>query len=252
MAETKLKVKSILVTQPKPETDKNPYTELAKKYSLKLDFRPFIHVEGVPAKEFRKGKINLPDYTAVIFTSRHGIDQYFRLCEEMRYEVPAEMKYFCNTESTALYLQKYIQYRKRKIFFGKQTTADLMEIFKKHPGEKFLFPCSDVSKEEVPSKMREAGYNITEAVMYRTVCSDLSDLAEVKYDMIAFFSPSGIKSLFLNFPDFTQDNTRIAAFGSTTHKAVLDAGLKLDVQAPTPQSPSMTMAIEEYIKASNK
>lgn len=252
MTERKIKVKSILITQPKPESDKNPYTELAKKYSLKLDFRPFIHVEGVPAKEFRKGKINLPDYTAIIFTSRHGIDQYFRLCEEMRYEVPAEMKYFCNTESTALYLQKYIQYRKRKIFFGKQTTADLMEQFKKHQGEKYLFPCSDVSKEEIPSKMREAGYDVTEAVMYRTVCSDLSDLAEVKYDMIAFFSPSGIKSLYQNFPDFEQNNTRIAAFGSTTHKAVLDAGLYLDVQAPTPQAPSMTMAIEEYIKVSNK
>jgi uroporphyrinogen-III synthase len=252
MTEVKLKVKSILITQPRPETDKSPYFDLAKKYNLKVDFRPFIHVEGIPAREFRKDRINPLDFTAVIFTSRNAIDHYFRVCEEMRIEVPAEMKYFCVSESTALYLQKYVQYRKRKIFFGKQTSNDLMELLKKHKEEKFLFPCSDVHKEDIPVFLGQNNYNFAEAVLYRTVCSDLSDLANVNYDMIAFFSPSGIKSLFLNFPDFRQNNTRIAAFGPTTTKAVLDAGLRLDVQAPMPQAPSMTMAIEEYIKVVNK
>lgn len=252
MTEQKLKVKSILITQPKPETDKSPYFDLAKKYNLKVDFRPFIHVEGIPAKDFRKDRINPLDFTAVIFTSRNAIDNYFRVCEEMRLEVPAEMKYFCVSESTALYLQKYVQYRKRKIFFGKQTSNDLIDVLKKHKEERFLFPCSDVHKEDIPVFLAQNKYDFAEAVLYRTVCSDLSDLAEVNYDMIAFFSPSGIKSLFLNFPDFKQNNTRIAAFGPTTTKAVLDAGLRLDVQAPMPQAPSMTMAIEEYIKVVNK
>lgn len=252
MADQKLKVKSILITQPKPETDKNPYFELAKKYNLKIDFRPFIHVEGILAKDFRKDKVSFGDFTAVIFTSRNAIDHYFRVAEEMRFDVPVDMKYFCVSESTALYLQKYIQYRKRKIFFGKQTSADLMDLLKKHKEEKFLFPCSDVHKEDIPVFLEKNGFNYSEAVIYRTVCSDLSDLRDVNYDVIAFFSPSGIKSLYLNFPDFQQNNTRIAAFGPTTHKAVLEAGLKLDIQAPMPQSPSMTMALEEYIKSANK
>lgn len=248
-----MKVKSILITQPKPENDKNPYTDLAKKFNLKIDFRPFIHVEGIPAKDFRKdSKVNIAEYSAVIFTSRNAIDHYFRIAEELRFEVPAEMKYFCVSESTALYLQKYIQYRKRKIFFGKQTSADLIDIIKKHKVEKFLFPCSDVHKEDIPVFLGENSFNYAEAVIYRTVCSDLSDLRDVNYDVIAFFSPSGIKSLYLNFPDFKQNNTRIAAFGPTTHKAVLEAGLKLDIMAPMPKAPSMTMALEEYIKTANK
>jgi len=246
------KVKSILITLPKPETEKSPYFDLAKKYNLKLDFRSFIHVEGVPAKEFRKDKINLADFTAVIFTSRNAADHFFRICEEMRYEVPADMKYFCLSETIALYLQKYIQYRKRKIFFGKQTAADLAEVLKKHATEKFLYPCSDVAAEETQKFLQENGYDFTPAVIVRTVCSDLSDLAEVFYDVIAFFSPSSIQSLYKNFPGFTQNNTRIAAFGATTHKAVLDRGLILDIPAPTPKSPSMTMALEEYIKLANK
>lgn len=252
MSETKLKVKSILITQPNPETEKSPYFDLAKKYNVKVDFRTFIHVEGIPAKDFRKDKINLADYSAVIFTSRNAIDHYFRISEEMRYEVPAEMKYFCISESTALYLQKYVQYRKRKIFFGKQSTADLIEVLKKHKDENFLFPCSDVHKDDIPAFLKKSKFKFVEAVIYKTVCSDLSDLAEVNYDVIAFFSPSGIKSLYLNFPDFKQNNTRIAAFGPTTHKAVLDAGLKLDIQAPMPKAPSMTMALEDYIKTANK
>jgi len=246
------KVKSILITLPKPETEKSPYFDLAKKYNLKLDFRSFIHVEGVPAKEFRKDKINLADFTAVIFTSRNAADHFFRICEEMRYEVPADMKYFCLSETIALYLQKYIQYRKRKIFFGKQTAADLAEVLKKHATEKFLYPCSDVAAEETQKFLQENGYDFTPAVIFRTVCSDLSDLTEVFYDVIAFFSPSSIQSLYKNFPGFTQNNTRIAAFGATTHKAVLDRGLILDIPAPTPKSPSMTMALEEYIKLANK
>lgn len=248
----KKKVKSILITLPKPETEKSPYFDLAKKYNLKLDFRSFIHVEGVPAKEFRKDKINLADFTAVIFTSRNAADHFFRICEEMRFEVSPEMKYFCLSETIALYLQKYIQYRKRKIFFGKQTAADLAEVLKKHAGEKFLYPCSDVAAEETQKFLQENGYDFKPAVLFRTVCSDLSDLADVFYDIIAFFSPSSVQSLYKNFPDFQQNNTRLAAFGSTTHKAIAERGLILDIPAPTPQSPSMTMALEEYVKAANK
>jgi uroporphyrinogen-III synthase len=250
--ERKRKVKSILVTLPKPEGEKSAYFDLAKKYNLKIDFRSFIHVEGVPAKDFRKDKINLADFTAVIFTSRNAADHFFRICDEMRFEVPSEMKYFCLSETIALYLQKYIQYRKRKIFFGKQTAADLAEVLKKHPAEKFLYPCSDVSAEETQKFLQENGYDFKPAVLFRTVCSDLSDLAEVFYDVIAFFSPSSIQSLYKNFPDFQQNNTRIAAFGASTHKAVLERNLILDIPAPTPNAPSMTMAIEQYIKSVNK
>lgn len=248
----KKKVKSILVTLPKPETEKNPYFDLAKKYNLKIDFRSFIHVEGVPAKEFRKEKINLSDFTAIIFTSRNAVDHFYRICEEMRYEVPAEMKYFCISETIALYLQKYIQYRKRKIFFGKQTASDLAEVLKKHASEKFLYPCSDVAAEETQKFLQENGYDFKPAVLFRTVCSDLSDLAEVYYDILVFFSPSSIHSLFINFPDFVQNSTRIAAFGASTHKAVQEHDLILDIPGPTPTAPSMTMAIEQYIKQSNK
>jgi len=251
-AERLKKVKSILVTLPKPESDKNPYTELAKKYNLRIDFRSFIHVEGVPARDFRKEKIALGDYTSVIFASRNAADHFFRICEEMRFEVPAEMKYFCLSETIALYLQKYIQYRKRKIFFGKQTASDLAEVLKKHTNEKFLYPCSDVAAEETQKFLAENGYNFTPAVLFRTVVSDLSDLAEVFYDIIAFFSPSSIQSLYKNFPNFEQKNTRIAAYGATTHKAALEKGLILDIPAPVPEAPSMTMAIEQYIKQANK
>lgn len=246
------KVKSILVTLPKPENDKSPYFALAQKYNLKLDFRGFIHVEGVPAREFRKEKINLADFTAVIFVSRNAVDHFFRICEEMRYEVPTDLKYFCITETIALYLQKYIQYRKRKIFFGKQTAKDLEEVLKKHSKEKFLYPCADVSNEEALSWMQENGYDYTPAVLFRTVVSDLSDLKNVFYDIIVFFSPSSVQSLYENFPDFKQNDTRLAAFGPSTHQAILDRGLVLDIAAPTPEAPSMTMAVEQYIKRVNK
>ncbi|WP_129715972.1 uroporphyrinogen-III synthase [Pedobacter sp. SYP-B3415] len=250
--ERRSKVKSILITLPKPETEKSPYFDLAKKYNLKIDFRSFIHVEGVPARDFRKEKINLADFTAVIFTSRNAADHFFRICEEMRYEVPADLKYFCLSETIALYLQKYIQYRKRKIFFGKQTAADLAEVLKKHANEKFLYPCSDVATEDTMNFLEKNGYNFTPAVLFRTVVSDLSDLADVFYDVIAFFSPSSIQSLYKNFPEFKQNKTRIAAFGTNTSKAVEEKGLIVDIAAPAPGVPSMIMAIENYVKISNK
>lgn len=246
------KVKSILVTLPKPDSDKSPYFDLAKKHNLKIDFRSFIHVEGVSSKDFRKEKVNLGDFTAVIFTSKNAVDHFFRICEEMRHDVPADMKYFCISETIALYLQKYIQYRKRKIFFGKQTATDLADVLKKHATEKFLYPCSDVAAEETQKFLHDNGYDFKPAVLFHTVCSDLSDLAEVFYDVIAFFSPSSIHSLFINFPDFQQNDTRIAAFGISTHKAAVEHNLILDIPAPTPQAPSMTMAIEQYIKQANK
>ena len=247
-----LKVKSILVTQPKPETEKSPYYDLSKKYSVKIDFRPFIHVEPISAKEFRKDKVNIQEHTAVIFTSRNAADHFFRMCIEMRVNVPETMKYFCVSESTAYYLQKFVVYRKRKIFFGKQTIVDLMDVIKKHKKEKFLVPCTDIHKQEIFETLDTHGIDYTKAMMYKTVASDLSDLAEVNYDVLVFFSPSGITSLFKNFPKFKQNNTRIAAFGTTTAQAVLDAGLHLDIQAPMPAAPSMTMALEQYIRKSNK
>lgn len=246
------KVKSVLVTLPKPETDKSPYYELAKKYNVKVDFRSFIHVDAVSAKDFRKEKINLADFSSVVFTSRNAVDHFYRICEEMRFDVPSEMKYFCLSENIALYLQKYIQYRKRKIFFGKQTAADLAEVLKKNASEKFLYPCSDMAAEEMLKFMQDNGYNITPAVLFRTVCSDLSDLADVFYDVIAFFSPSSIQSLYKNFPSFIQNDTRIAAFGVSTQKAIHERNLILDIPAPTPAAPSMTMAIEQYLKLANK
>ncbi|MBE8713142.1 uroporphyrinogen-III synthase [Sphingobacterium hungaricum] len=246
------KVKSILVTLPKPDNEKSPYFLLAEKYNLKLDFRGFIHVEGVPAKDVRKDKVNFAEYTAVIFTSKNAVDHFFRVCEEMRFEVSVDMKYFCISEAIALYLQKYIQYRKRKIFFGKQTAKDLEDVLKKHSKEKFLFPCSDVANEDTQKWLQENGYDFTPAVLFKTVISDITDLKNVFYDIIVFFSPSSVQSLYDNFPDFIQNDTRIAGFGATTQQALLDHGLLLDIPAPTPQAPSMTMAVEQYIKQVNK
>jgi|SRR5690554_1044688 len=245
-------VSSILVSQSRPADENSPYFELAEKYNLKLDFRPFIQVEGVSYKEFRKQKINILDHTAIIFTSRHAIDHFFRICAEAKIEMPASMKYFCISELTANYLQKYIVIRKRKIFNGTKTAAELIELIRKHKGEKFLYPCSDVRRNDIPEFADTEDLHFTEATMYQTVSVDLSDLKEVKYDIIAFFSPSGIKSLFDNFPDFEQGKTRIAAFGPTTAKAVVDAGLILDIQAPLPNAPSMAGALELYIQEANK
>jgi uroporphyrinogen-III synthase len=242
------RISSILVTQPKPTNDVSPYFAIAEKYGIRVDFREFIDVQPVSFKDFRREKINILEFTAVIFTSRNAVDHFFRICQEAKLEMPAEMKYFCISEQTANYLQKYIVLRKRKLFVGQRTAADLFEVIKKHKGEKFLYPCSDIRKDDLPVFMRANNLKFSEAVIYRTVASDLSDLAEVKYDCIAFFSPSGISSLFINFPDFVQDSTRIAAFGPTTAKAVIDAGLILDIEAPHPNAPSMTGAIEAYIR----
>lgn len=246
------KVKTILVSQPKPETDKSPYFDLAKRCKVKVDFRPFIHVEGLTAKEFRQQKISILSHDAVIFTSKNSMDHFFRMCEATRITVPDEMKYFCVSEAIAYYLQKYITYRKRKVFIGKQKIEDLAPMLKKNKDCKFLLPCSDILKESIPQYLDKAGYDFTKSIMYRTVCSDLSDLENVFYDILVFYSPSGIKSLYQNYPDFKQNNTRIAAFGPTTTKAVADAGLTLNIKAPSKDTPSMTMAIEKYIKVVNK
>lgn len=245
------KVGSILVSQPKPEGDKSPYFNLEEKYNVKVDFRPFIQIDPVDIKEFKQQKINILSHTAVIFTSRNAVDHFFRLATESKVEIPSDMKYYCISEQTANYLQKYIVIRKRKIFTGSRTAAELIEVLKKHKGEKFIFPCSNIRTNDIPDFMEANGYDYSEAVLYKTVASDLSDLADVNYDIIAFFSPSGIKSLLVNFPDFTQNKTRIAAFGPTTAKAVSDAGLILDIQAPLPNAPSMTGALEHYIKLAN-
>lgn len=245
------KVKSILVTQEAPTDPNSPYLKLAEKFNLKIDFRPFIEVQPVPVKEFRKQKIEILQHTAIIFTSRNAVDHFFHICQELKIEMPADMKYFCISEQTSNYLQKYIVIRKRKIFTGLKTTQDLLEILKKHKNEKYLFPCSDIRKNDIPDFLRENGFNFTEAIIYHTVASNLSDLREVFYDILAFFSPSGINSLQVNFPEFKQNNTRIAAFGPTTASAVREAGLVLDIEAPLPNAPSMTGALELYIKRAN-
>ncbi len=247
-----LKIKKILVSQPDPQSEKSPYLELATKHNLKIDFRPFIQVEGVSSKEFRQQRIDILQHTAVIFTSRTAIDHFFRICEEVRVTVPETMKYFCITESVAHYLQKYIVYRKRKIFFGPGTFANLMELILKHKNEKFMVPLSDVHKTEIPRSLDKSKIKYTKAILYRTVSSNLSDLNGMDYDMLVFYSPSGIKSLFQNFPEFNQKEIKIAAFGPTTAKAVKDNGLRLDVNAPTPTCPSMTQALEDFIKKYNK
>jgi uroporphyrinogen-III synthase len=247
-----LKVKTILVSQPKPDSEKSPYFEVGSKHKLTIDFRPFIHIEGVSEIDFRVNRVNILDHTAVIFTSRNAVDHYFRIAKEARLTVPDTMKYFCISESTAYYLQKYVVYRKRKIFHGKQRFAELIDVMKKHKKESFLLPCSDILKSEIPELLEKSKFNYTKAVLYKTVCSDLSDLEEVFYDMLVFFSPAGIESLLRNFPEFKQKDTRIAVFGPTTAKAAKDAGFRVDIQAPTQIAPSMTMAIENYVKEHNK
>jgi len=243
-----LAIKSILVSQPKPEGEKSPYYDLAEKYKLKIDFRQFIKVEGVDAKDFRAQKVNLQDHTAIILTSKVAVDHFFRIAEETRFEVPDTMKYFCITEAVALYLQKYVTYRKRKIFFGKQTIDELADIMKKHKEEKFLLPCTDILRDNIPDTLEKQLLPFTKVILYRTVAADLSDLENVYYDMLVFFSPGGIESLFKNFPDFKQNETVIAAFGPTTANAVVKHNLRLDVHAPHPKAPSMVGAIELFIK----
>jgi uroporphyrinogen-III synthase len=247
-----MKVKTILVSQPAPKTETSPYFDLSEKQKVKIDFRSFIHVEGVPVKEVRAQKVDLSKFTAIILTSRNAVDNFFRIAEEMRFKVPDTMKYFCQSEAVAYYLQKYVVYRKRKIYVGNRTFPELCKLIKKHKDEKFLLPSSDKLKALIPTELNNLGVDWKQAILYRTVVSDLSDLENVFYDVLVFFSPSGIDSLFKNFPDFKQNNTRIAVFGNSTVKAATAAGLKCNITAPSPETPSMTMALEKYIKEVNK
>lgn len=249
----KTRVKNILVSQPKPENDKNPYIELARKHSLFVHFRQFIKVEGVTAIDFRTQRVDILAHQAVILTSKQSVDHYFRVCNEMRITVPETMKYFCINEQTAYYLQKYIQYRKRKIFFGHGTIIDLVDVIRKNREEKFLLPVSDVHKEQIVDFLDELQITYTKGVFYRTVSADLSDIKNLNdYDMLVFFTPAGIRSLKQNFPNFKQGNTRIAAFGHATAQNVKQLGYRLDVFAPNPQNPSMSGAIDVYVKEANK
>jgi uroporphyrinogen-III synthase len=247
-----MKVKTILISQPEPVNENSPYTRLREKHNLKIDFRPFIHVEGVNAKDVRRQKIDFADYTSVILTSRNSVDHFFRLAEDMRYKVSDATKYFCQSEAVAFYLQKYVLYRKRKIYVGEKSLTDLESVFKKFEDEKFLLPSSDILKPTTSSFLDSVGIDWTRAQLYKTVVSDLSDLRDVSYDILVFFSPSGIQSLFHNFPDFEQNNTKIAVYGNTTVKAADEAKLRIDIKAPTEETPSMTMAIEKFISASKK
>ncbi|ALM09320.1 uroporphyrinogen-III synthase [Sediminicola sp. YIK13] len=247
-----MKVKTILVSQPEPKMENSPYSRLIEKEKVKVDFRPFIHVEGVDAKNVRQQKIDLNNFTAIILTSRNSVDHFFRIADEMRFKVPDTMKYFCQSEAVAYYLQKYVVYRKRKIYVGKMNFVDITPLLKKYKNEKFLLPSSDVLKPIVPELLNSMELNWTRGIFYKTVISDLSDLRDVYYDILVFFSPSGIESLLKNFPDFKQNETRIAVFGNSTVNAATHAGLRIDIKAPTPDTPSMTMALQKYITTQNK
>lgn len=248
-----MKIKKILVSQPKPLTEKSPYFDISEKYNVKIDFRPFIKVEPIFAKEFRTQRVVILDHTAIIFNARHGIDHFFRMCEELRITVPETMKYFCVSESVALYLQRYIHYRKRKVFYtatGKM--IDLVNIMNKHLEEKYLLITSDVQNEDSMSLIEKSKIIFTKAIMYKTVSNDFLPDEEFNYDMLLFFSPIGIGSLVKNFPNFVQGDIQIGCFGATTAQAVRDAGLRLDLEVPLPGVPSMTMALENFLKESNK
>lgn len=243
-----MKIKKILVSQPKPASDKSPYFDIAKKYGVEIVFRPFIKVEGLSSKDFRKQRINIADFTAVIFTARTAVDNFFRLCEEMRVAVPETMKYFCTTEQIALYLQKYTVYRKRRIFFATNGKLDgLQDAFKRHEKEKYLLVISDVNKENF-ELLSNLHLDFTPAVMYRTVSNDFTPDEPFDYDMMLFFSPSGIDSLKKNFPDFNQGEVCIGCFGPKVADAIKKAGLRVDLEAPTPAAPSMTAALDNFLK----
>lgn len=248
-----VKVKKILISQPAPTTDKSPYFDVASKWDIKMDFRPFIRVEGVDIKEFRQQRINIPDYSALVFTAKVAIDHFFSLCEELRIVMPESMKYFCISESVALYLQKYIVYRKRKIFFSTTGKMDgLAPALVKHIGEKFLVPVSDVHNEDITRILDDKKVDYTKSIMYRTVSNNITQDEIMSYDMLVFFSPAGIVSLFKNAPDFVQGDRAIGCFGSTTAKAVRDAGLQLNCEAPLPGLPSITAALEAFLKENHK
>jgi uroporphyrinogen-III synthase len=246
-------VKKVLITQPKPEGIKSPYFDLAKKYSLNLDFHPFIVVEGIPAKEFRKQKIDIAAFSAVIFTSRNAIDHFFRICDELKVTVSQDTKYFCITESVALYLQKFILYRKRKVFYGADgVNKSLFDVINKHKdNEKFLYPCSESFDSEITNWLKNHNCGYATPVLYKIVSNDVKDVIARNYDVICFFTPGGVKSLMENFPQFKQNGTKIGAFGANTFKAAEEAGLILDIKAPLPQAPSMVSALEKFLIASS-
>jgi uroporphyrinogen-III synthase len=251
VAESYKRIKTILVSQPKPE--RSPYYELEMKYNLQIDWRPFIHVEGLSAKDFRKAKIRPNEFSCILLTSKNAVDHFFRICEEMRIKMSPDTKYFCLSEAISNYLQKFIVYRKRKVFTGKKTIEDLKSYLMKHRDkETFLMPCSNLGSQEVSKFMNDHKFNWKDALMFETVSSDLSDLSDVTYDVLVFFSPLGIKSLFENFPDFKQNETRLATFGKSTEAAALEQGLIVNIMAPAPETPSMTMALEYYLAKSNK
>jgi uroporphyrinogen-III synthase len=247
-----LRIKSLLISQPEPKDERSPYYDLSEKYNVKLTFHKFITVEPFPAIDFLKERIRILDHTAVIFNSRTAIEHFFRICRETRVEVPAKMNFFCMSEAFALYLQKFTTYRKRKIFYPKTKDKSIKEIILKHKEDKYFIPCSDSNIGEVQQFLEGNNIKYTTAALYKTISSDLKTLDINNFDIIAFFSPAGIKALFENFKEFKQNNIRIAAFGENTIKAVREAGLHLDIEAPTPQAPSMKMALEQYIKNFNK
>ena len=247
-----MKVKSILVSQPEPELKNSPYNQLIKKWKIKIDFIPFIHVEGKTSREIRQQKIDLSKFSAIILTSRNSVDHFFRIAEEMRYPIPNALKYFCLSEAVAFYLQKYVVYRKRKIYVGGRTFNELADIISKYNEENYLIPASNVLSLKIEERLNELEVRWTKGVFYNTVVSDLSNLKNVYYDILVFFSPSGIESLFKNFPDFKQNKTRIAVFGKNTVKAALDSGLKINIEAPLPKIPSMSRALDLYIEKTNK
>ncbi len=244
-------VKKVLITQPRPETEKSPYFDLAKRYNIELEFHPFIKLEGIPAKDFRKQKVDIATYSGVIFTSRNAIDHFFRMSEEMKVNISQDMKYFCITEAVALYLQKFILYRKRKVFYGADgSNKSMFDVINKHKeNEKFLYPCSENQQDnEIINWLRLHNCEFATPFMYRTISNDVKDvLSQNEFDVICFFTPSGVKSLFDNIPFFQQNGTRIGAFGSNTSRAVEEAGLSLDIKAPHPQAPSMVAALEMFI-----
>jgi uroporphyrinogen-III synthase len=249
------KVQNILITQPKPDSEKSPYFDLAKKYNLNLAFQPFIRIEGIPSKEFRKQKIDIPSYSAVIFTSRNSIDHFFRTCEEMRITISQDTKYFCITEAVALYLQKFILYRKRKVFYGADgTNKSLFDVINKHKSnERFLYPCSENLDNEIMGWLRNNNCEYATPILYKTVSNDIKDLVtKGDYDVICFFTPSGVRSLIENLPKFKQNGTFIGAFGINTFKAAEEAGLKLQIKAPEPQSPSMVAALDKFLAGFQK
>jgi uroporphyrinogen-III synthase len=240
------------VSQPEPPNLKSPYFDLAKKYNLKIDFKPFVQVEGISSKDFRQQKINILDFTAVVFTSKTGIDHFFRICNELRIVVPDTMKYFCITENVAFYLQKYIVYRKRKIFHGKAKFQDLIDVIVKHKEDSFFVPLSEPHNAEIPDLLDKNNIRHTIGTLYKTISSHFSNVNDFDYDILVFYSPSGIKSLKENFPNFIQGNIKIAAFGPTTASAVEHEGLRLDINAPNPKAPSMTMALDDFLKEHNR